>query len=503
MRVILRNLVSQWGLYILNAGMLLGITPLLVHGLGGAAFGIWVIGGNTVAWMMVLDFGIGSAVLRFGALILKQSDEAGQELNRLFNSSLALFFIIGFIAVAISAGVGVFVPEEFFSKALSRHEFFYFSLCLGLALTLNFWGQPFSALLQAHQRFDLVNLVKAGVLMLRIVAYAWLMTQGYGLMALALVTLLSSLLSTLVFVIVSRQVFDWHISILDIKLRWAHKLFGYGWMMLVIIIADQLRFATDAIVIGAYVSLSLVTVYTIGATLTTVFREVIGAMVPIFVPIFSSSNSKEAVSPKFLLVTRIFSLFVWGCGLLLLLGAAPFIDVWMGHYPQSVEITFILMTGFLIASSQSLSFSLLYGRAKHFPVVVISIVDALANLGLSIWLVQDYGIIGVAVGTAIPFIITYGIVFPVVVSRSVNIPYLLYFREALLVPIAFSGLMLVCTQFVWKSWSPEGWLELIAISFCVLCSYVILAWLSVVGADGRYFLKNTVLKSMRHKGVVS
>ena len=491
LQVISRNILSQWGLYALNAVMLLAITPLLVHGLGDDAFGVWVITGNAIAWLMVMDFGIGSAVLRFGALILKQDKGVSGELQALFNSALFMFMVIGGLAIGIALLLGGLIPDRFFAAALTRGAFVDFSLILGLALALNFWGQAFSAMLQAYQRFDLVNMIKVIGLLLRIILYGWLMMHGYGLLGLASATLASTLVSTAVLLIVSRVTVRWRISLGSFSSSWVSRLFGYGGLMLVIVIADQVRFALDSVIVAAYLSLALVTVYGIGAALTTVFREVVGALVPVFVPLFSEEQANGA-SPRFLLATRLFSLAVWGFGLLLIVVADPFIRLWMGDYGQSAHVAYVLIAGFLVASSQSLSFSLMYGQARHLPVAVISVIDALANLGLSLWLVRGYGVIGVSLGTSIPFLFTYGILFPVIVSRSLSIPLYAYVREALLIPGGFALLVLALAVLAGNVWRPVGWPELILSGLLIVGGYALLAWFSVVGGDGRLFLRKLI-----------
>jgi O-antigen/teichoic acid export membrane protein len=49
--------------------------------------------------------------------------------------------------------------------------------------------------------------------------------------------------------------------------------------------------------------------------------------------------------------------------------------------------------------------TVLQGLARHGPIAVLSIAGGLANLGLSIALIQELGVIGVAYGTLIPTVI--------------------------------------------------------------------------------------------------
>ena len=62
----------------------------------------------------------------------------------------------------------------------------------------------------------------------------------------------------------------------------------------------------------------------------------------------------------------------------------------------------ILTLASLIDTSQWPASSILSGMARHRPLAAISIGSALANLAISIALVQRLGIVGVALGTLIP-----------------------------------------------------------------------------------------------------
>src|SRR5262245_18203006 len=67
--------------------------------------------------------------------------------------------------------------------------------------------------------------------------------------------------------------------------------------------------------------------------------------------------------------------------------------------------------------SQYISGQILLGMARHKGLAYIAAVEGVMNLLLSIFLARKMGVIGVAWGTAIPHLITSGLVIPYYTMR--------------------------------------------------------------------------------------
>lgn len=488
LRILARNLSSQWLLYLLNAGMLLGVTPMLMHGLGPKGFGVWVIAGNLVAWLMVLDFGVNAASVRAGALLIREGRT--DEFQALFDATLSLFFLIGMLAAFAGLLIGTLLPVRFFGEVMGRHDFVMFFGLLGLSLGFSFWGQAFASVLQAHQRFDYTNYIKVVALLLRIAGYVWSMLAGYGLIGLAAVTCASGFIAWLGMMLVSRRLFSWRIAAVWPGTDWVRRLFGFGWLVLVVVVADQIRFQTDSIIIAAYASLPAVALFGIAATPSTVFRDVVGAAVAILVPVFSRDEAGPDFSARFLMATRVFAMAVWSLGAIIVVLGGPFIVLWMGaDFSAAGPILKVLMAGLLIVSAQTMSFSLLYGRAMHAPLAVLGVADAVANIALSLFLVRNHGALGVAIGTALPLAVSYGLVFPWFVRRALGCPWMRYVQEALVRPAIWGAGVMAAAYGLVAVHYPGGWPSLIFETVLLVGACLVLGWGLGLGAGGRSFVR--------------
>jgi O-antigen/teichoic acid export membrane protein len=99
--------------------------------------------------------------------------------------------------------------------------------------------------------------------------------------------------------------------------------------------------------------------------------------------------------------------------LILVVFAQPILVAWVGEaYAGGAPLVVILVVAGLFRGIGWPAGALLQGMARHRPIAVLSIVSGLANLGLSIVLVQVIGVVGVAYGTLIPTVIESMLIVP-------------------------------------------------------------------------------------------
>ena len=87
----------------------------------------------------------------------------------------------------------------------------------------------------------------------------------------------------------------------------------------------------------------------------------------------------------------------------------------------------------------------------HRTWAIATLLEGLANLGLSIALVRPYGIIGDAIGTAAPLVITTICFLPWHLCRQLQVRMATYLREAYLLPLMLC-LPLVAVVLAMKQW---------------------------------------------------
>src|ERR1700688_279758 len=94
-RQILKNVGSSWSA--LGTNVLVGIflSPLILHRLGDAAFGIWVLIFSVTGYYGLFDLGIRSSIVRYVAKYSASGEK--KELDRLISTALFTYSAIGFV----------------------------------------------------------------------------------------------------------------------------------------------------------------------------------------------------------------------------------------------------------------------------------------------------------------------------------------------------------------------------------------------------------------------
>lgn len=91
----------------------LGSTPFIVSTLGKSEYGLFALVNSIIAYIVLLDLGFGSAVIRFNAKYISENDSAGQRnINGMF---LLLFSAIGLLSLLASV-ILVFNFDAIFSS---------------------------------------------------------------------------------------------------------------------------------------------------------------------------------------------------------------------------------------------------------------------------------------------------------------------------------------------------------------------------------------------------
>jgi O-antigen/teichoic acid export membrane protein len=409
------------------------LMPFLIHTLGDRWYGMWALVGSITSYYALLDLGLTSAVNRF--LMRAVAREEKTDASAVIVTALAIFGGIGasvlLVSIGVALGAGWFLhdPAEI---AVFRQVV----VILGADVALAFPFAVFNGLLIAHCRFDILSGVQLLALAARTALIVYFISRGYSLLALAVITLSVNLPSRLALAAAARRLFP-SLQLSAAHLRWeqARQLFGYGKYAFIAVSADRVRFHVDTVVVASFLGVGLVTHYAIAARLAQLFMELmiraLGVLGPVFMRV-EALGDRDQMRRALLLATRVSVLAsVTVAGGIIILGER-FIELWVGEaYADAYWPLVILTSSLAVALMQAPSVSYLYASARHWYYAYVTAAEAVANLVLSMILVQSYGMVGVSLGTAIPLLVTNLLFQPWYVCRSLDLELRTYFRELL------------------------------------------------------------------------
>jgi O-antigen/teichoic acid export membrane protein len=437
-RQIIKNVGASW--FSLGVSVLVGIflSPFILHRLGDTAFGIWVLIFSITGYYGLFDLGIRSSVIRYVSTYTATNNNEG--LSKLINTSLATYTAIGAVAMALTFVGSLFVDSLFHIPADFLTTARWLFLMVGAAVAVGFPTGIFGGILEGMQRFYFVNLTNLVATLLRAVLIVLALKHGYGLLTLAFITVLLPILGSLVRAVIV-------LRILPLRFGWKYvdrsalrEIANYSAITFILMIAYKLRFKTDEIVIGTFLSVTAITYFSIGDRLLDYASEVVSSLAQIFVPMSGQSDARgDTKQLRKILVAgnRACALVIFPMTAVLAILGKSVIEAWVGarYVAASYPVLLVLLFPMTFSLAQAASPRILYGMARHKPLAWVSLMESIANLILSIVLIRPFGIVGDAAGTAIPLTCTTLYFMPRHLCRLLNVPVRTFLREAYTLPL--------------------------------------------------------------------
>ena len=453
-RQILRNVGSSW--FALGVNVLVGIflSPYIIHHLGDEAFGLWVIIFSVTGYYGLFDLGIRSSIVRYVAKY--SATEEHDELNRLVNTAMFSYTGIGVVAMAITLIAAYYVNSIFRIQPEFLSTARWLLLMVGASVSLGFPLGVFSGILEGLQRFYLLNFTSISATLLRALLIVIALHHGYGLLTVALITVGLPLLGGLVNTAAVFRHLRLRFGIRYVSRSSLRRIASYSGTTFLIIVAGRLRFKTDALVIGTFVSAAAVTYFTIGSRLVDYASETVSSLAQIFVPMSSQSQAKgdlEALRKIFVVGNRACSFIIFPITAIFTILGKSVIEAWVGqkYVATGYPVLLILLYPTTLMLAQSASGRTLWGMAKHRTWAWVVLAEGTSNLILSILLVRPYGILGDAIGTAIPLTCSMIFFLPRHLCRLLGIKLSTYLYRAFVLPLALC-IPLVAALLLMQRW---------------------------------------------------
>jgi O-antigen/teichoic acid export membrane protein len=452
-RAILTNAAVSAGGFVAQMAIAFFLCPLLVHGLGDRRYGMWSLVESILAYLTLFDLGVAASVVRYVARLTATWDHGG--VNRIFSTSVCIFAAAGAVALAIAlfmAGVGITwlgVPDDLLAETRWMLVLLGVNLAVGLPLHV------FASVLDGLGRYPVKTAISTTAVVLRVPLFLLVLHEGGGLVALACAITAINLGEHAALAVAARRFLP--------GLRFSPALAdratfrtirGYSLAAFVAMLAGRISFQTDALVIALFLTPQHITFFAVAARLVEYAKSFLHSAITVLTPAVSAHEAHgdmEAIRRVLFDSTRwaLWIVLPLQTGLILL--GEPFLTLWMGpfHAARSYPTLVILSLPLGLAISQAVSARILYGMGRLRWLAGAVMIEALANLLLSMLLAQRLGIEGVAWGTAIPNL-CMNVTLYVYISRTLGVRPLEYLRRSFAAPMAasffLSGLWLAATD---------------------------------------------------------
>ena len=473
-----RSVVANWVGFAAQVAAAFIVSPMLVHGLGDERYGIWSLVESVLAYLMLFDLGVAASVVRYVARFEAARDQ--DALNRTVSASVCIFAAAGAavlgvtLLLAFPAFAWLNVPADLAGEGRWMLTLLGLNVAVGLPMNV------FACILDGLNRYPAKSAIRTTILVARSVLLLVLLRLGGGLVGVAVLVSACTLVEHLAMAVaVFRYLPRLRVSPRLVDRPTLRLLRGYSIDALLALLAGRVSFQTDALVINAFLAPQSITYFSFAARLTEYAKDSLRVATAVLTPAVSALEAQgdgAAIRAVFLNSTRYVLWLILPVQLGLLFLGRSFLGLWLGpeYAVKSYPTLVILAVPLSLALSQSVPVRILYGtgRLRHYAYGTIA--EAVANLLLSVLLVRQFGIEGVALGTAIPNVI-FNVVVGVCVCRWLGVGLGEYLRRSFLAP----GAAALVPAAVWLAavrWAePDTWLSFLATGAAGVAVYFVLA----------------------------
>ncbi len=482
------NAVSSALGFVAQVVVSFALAPIVARGLGDARYGIWSFTESILAYLMLFDLGVASALVRYVPRLLAGRDQAG--LNRVFSACLAFFTVIA-VAAGLIAGLVLYVcPDRFLGGQPAQSAEVRWVL---LAAVANFATilplSIFPAMLDGLNAFSLKTLIRTTFLVARVPATLWVIRGDSPLLGLILLLTASNILeSSTIAALVIRKIPGLRFVPGQIDRETVRMIRGFSINSFVAMIAGRLTFSTDAFVIGSALGWAAITPFAFANRLVDMARMLLRSTTVTLTPAISASEARgdlRSVRGFFLTGTRLVLYVVLPLELGLLLLGKPFLAIWL-RGTDIAELAgpslWILAAPLALTIAQSVAARVLYGMGRIRMFARMAMAEGVANLFLSVILVRAFGIVGVAWGTTIPHV-GFCLFAIVHAAGMLGIRPREYLRQWLLPAILTALPTTIWSAHVWMA-APDNWSEYVSVGLLGTLPYAA----AVALVEGRTWL---------------
>lgn len=420
-------------------------TPLYMRYLGPGDYGINSLVQSIMGYIAILNLGLGNTMLRYTTRYRAEGKvEEEKSLNGMFLVIFSILMTIAFIiGVYIYINIGRFFGERFTQIELQKTKAVF--VILALNVIISFPMGIFSTNITSREKFIYQRGVKLITIILNPIVGAILMINGFGLIAVTVSTVCFAILSYFFDMIYAFK--------LGMKIKFSKfnndilkEIFVYSFFIFLNVLIDQIYWGTDRVIIGKYVGVQGIAIYSVGAIFNTLYMGFASAVSGVLFPRINRlivEEKHQEVDDMFLKIGRLQYILLGLISSGFILFGKDFITLWVGkEYIEAYNIALWIMIPLTVPLIQSTGVSIMQAKNMHQFRSIVYFIIAILNLVLSIIFVKKVGAIGCAIATGISFILGQIIVMNIYYKVSVGLDIVKFWKNIIKMSIPMGIVMI-------------------------------------------------------------
>ncbi len=312
-------------------------------------------------------------------------------------------------------------------------------------MVISFPMGVFSTNITSKEKFIYQRGIKLLTIILNPIAGALLMINGFGLIAVTVSTVFFAFISYL-FDIVYAFKLGMKIKFSKFNNSILKEIFLYSFFIFLNVLIDQIYWGTDRVIIGKYVGVQGIAIYSVGAIFNTLYMGFASAVSGVLFPRINrliAEDRHSEVDEMFLKIGRLQYILLGLISSGFILFGRDFITLWVGKdYIEAYNIALWIMIPLTVPLIQSTGVSIMQAKNMHQFRSVVYFIIAILNLVLSVIFVKRVGVIGCAIATGISFILGQIIVMNIYYKVAVKLDMVKFWKNILKMSIPIGIVMI-------------------------------------------------------------
>lgn len=460
---------------ILNTLVGLLYTPYMLRMMGQSEYGLYSLVASVIAYLTVLDLGLGNAIVRYTSKF--RAEGKVKEQYEMFGMFLILYLFIG--VFAFCAGLGLYFNvdamfgDTMIATEISRARVMMLILIFNLAFT--FPMSIFGSIMTAYERFVFPKIINIARVILNTVIMIILLNLGYKALAMVVLLTIFNVTTLLINFIYCKFKLKIKIKFGSFKWDFLKEVAIYSFWIFLNAIMDRVYWSTGQFILGAVAGTTAIAIFAVAIQLESLYMQFSTAISNVFLPkvtgMVTLNASDKQISDLFIRTGRIQNIIMVTFLLGFIVFGRYFVKLWAGSdYEDAYLMTVLFFISLYIPLIQNLGLTVLQARNHMKFRSLLYIVIAAGALVLQYIFAKWWGGLGCAIAVAGALFLGQGLIMNVYYQKKQRISILSFWREIInmnIVPTVISAVFF----FVVKAVGIASWKELLMWGAIFMCVY--------------------------------
>lgn len=455
-------------------------TPFMLRCLGQNEYGLYSLVASVIAYLTLLDFGFGSAIVRYTAKI--RATESKEKEWSLYGMFLSAYSVLGLL-VTIVGVVLYFNTDRMFDRSMSPDDVHQARIMMALMianLTVTFPFSVFGSIISAYEKFVFQRTISILRILLSTIVLIAVLLMGYKAVALVVVQTIFSVGTLLVNLIYCHYKLKIKINFRNFNIPLLKEIMIFSWWNFIGAIVDRIYWSTGQFILGIYSGTVAVAIFSLAVTMMHLYMSLSTSLNSVLLPRITvlatkKENDKE-ISDLFIKTGRLqFCVIALVLSAFTVFGGA-FVKLWAGaEYYLSYIVALIFFYSITVPLIQNVGLSIMMARGQMKFRAITYLFISIGSLILQLLLVNKYDVVGCALAIGLAHIIGQWIIMNIYYFKQQKIDIVSFWKNIL--KMSYIPLLLTFIGIVGISKiNINSWWQLCSYAIIFIILYFPLFW---------------------------